>query len=148
MHDQVGGEQDQQTRSLQPRNLGRRACLDRRPSHNHSRKMAPRRFATVLPPLSSPRASLSSASHSIVDVILKDLKICTRRIQAALSSHRAELQVLEKLYYKGNNQHRTALFWRRVSDIRRCGRRVDEIQLQEVVERLRQSFWGEAAQQK
>ena len=34
--------------------------------------------------------------------------------------------MLERLYYKGKNQHRTALFWQRVAEMRKFGERVDE----------------------
>lgn len=110
--------------------------------------MAARRFVDIPAPVASPRQTLAPDLYAIIDSILKDLKICARRLQAAFTSHQAELRVLERLYSKGNNQHRTALFWRRVADVRRCGRRVDETKLPELVDRFRLSFWGETAQQK
>ena len=79
--------------------------------------------------------------HHNVDGIIKNLKICTRRMQTVLASHQTELRVLEKLHYKGNNQHRTALFWRRVVDIRRCGRRIAEFGAEELATKVRLSFW-------
>ncbi|KAF9805501.1 hypothetical protein IEO21_09014 [Rhodonia placenta] len=105
--------------------------------------MAARRHQ-VPPPLScSPRSALDSASHQDVDSILKQFRSCTRRLQIALSSHRLELQVLERLYYKGKNQHRTALFWRRVVEIRRYGDRLQKMDAFNLVENIRLSFWGD-----
>ncbi|RDX56858.1 hypothetical protein OH76DRAFT_1336277 [Lentinus brumalis] len=91
----------------------------------------------------SPRPSLGSEKFFAIDSVLKQLKACSRRLQAALASHRTELQVLERLYYKGKNQHRTALFWQRVAEMRKFGERVDEMHMDDVVESLRLSFWGE-----
>ncbi|KAI0807095.1 hypothetical protein C8Q74DRAFT_1362639 [Fomes fomentarius] len=105
--------------------------------------MVPRRH--VLPPslVCSPRTSLQTEKRPAVDAVLKQLRACSRRLQAVLSSCRTELQVLERLYYKGKNQHRTALFWQRVAEMRKLGERVDEMHIDDVVESLRLSFWGE-----
>ncbi|KAI8998704.1 hypothetical protein BD414DRAFT_475826 [Trametes punicea] len=104
---------------------------------------APRRH--VRPPSleCTPRASFDAGITSTIDAALKQLKACSRRLQAALTSHRTELQVLERLYYKGKNQHRTALFWQRVAEMRRFGERVDEMHIGDVVESLRLAFWGD-----
>ncbi|KAI0831229.1 hypothetical protein BC628DRAFT_1352838 [Trametes gibbosa] len=97
------------------------------------------------PPLfaCSPRALLGTQSTPIIDGVLKQLKACSRRLQAALACHRTELQVLERLYYKGKNQHRAALFWQRVAEMRKFGGRVDEMHMDDVVESLRLAFWGD-----
>ncbi|KAH9901312.1 hypothetical protein C8Q73DRAFT_677453 [Cubamyces lactineus] len=103
----------------------------------------PRR-QTHPPPLNClPRATVDSANTPTIDAVLKQLKSATRRLQAALASHRTELQVLERLYYKGKNQHRTALFWQRVAEMRKYGERVDEMHIDDVVESLRLAFWGD-----
>lgn len=104
--------------------------------------MAARRAFNISPPNISPRNSMDPSNHPAVDSVLKDLKQCARRLQAALASQHVELQVLEMLYYKGNNQHRTALFWRRVSDMRRFGRRLEGANLHALVDGVRMSFWG------
>ncbi|TFY67272.1 hypothetical protein EVJ58_g1733 [Rhodofomes roseus] len=109
--------------------------------------MHPRRVALPPPVAYSSKASLDAAAQSDINGILKQLKACTRRLQTAYASHALELQVLERLYYKGKNQHRTALFWRSVVEIRRYGARVEEMELYGLVERMRVSFWGEAALQ-
>ncbi|KAI0664883.1 hypothetical protein C8Q70DRAFT_17782 [Cubamyces menziesii] len=103
----------------------------------------PRRH-THPPPLNClPRATVDTAYTPTIDAVLKQLKSSTRRLQAALASHRTELQVLERLYYKGKNQHRTALFWQRVAEMRKYGERVDEMHIDDVVESLRLAFWGD-----
>ncbi|KAI0341705.1 hypothetical protein BDW22DRAFT_264895 [Trametopsis cervina] len=104
--------------------------------------MAGRRVFVLAPPNISPRDSLAADKHSAVDGILKELKQCTRRLQTALASQHVDLQVLERLYYKGNNQHRTALFWRRVAEIRRLGRRLESADVHGLIESLRVSFWA------
>lgn len=110
--------------------------------------MPARRTLTISPPNTSPRNSLAASDHATVDTVLKNLKQCTRHLQSALETQHLELQVLEKLYYKGNNQHRTALFWRRVSDIRRFGRRLEGADLHGLVEGVRISFWSSEARTK
>ncbi|EMD38531.1 hypothetical protein CERSUDRAFT_48567 [Gelatoporia subvermispora B] len=110
--------------------------------------MGPRRFQPPPPLVYSTRSSIDSEKHSDVDAALKQLKTCTRRLQAALSAHRTELQVLERLYYKGKNQHRQALFWRRVEETRKYGERLNGMAMHELVEALRLSFWGDAWREK
>ncbi|KAG0707809.1 hypothetical protein DFH29DRAFT_1053465 [Suillus ampliporus] len=90
----------------------------------------------------SPRASLENSSHSAVDGILKDLKAYSRRLHAALATYQDEMQVLERLYYRSKNQHRAALFFKRVSEIRRYGWRLLEVNMPEDVHLLRASFYG------
>lgn len=110
--------------------------------------MAARRVALSPPVIYLPKASLDLAAQSGINPILKQLKSCTRRLQTALAAHALELRVLERLYYKGKNQHRTALFWRNVAEMRRYGERVEGMGLYDLVERMRVAFWGEAALQK
>ncbi|KAG2157060.1 hypothetical protein DEU56DRAFT_762864 [Suillus clintonianus] len=90
----------------------------------------------------SQRASLENSLHPTVDSILKDLKTCSRRLQAALASYQDEMQVLERLYYRSKNQHRAALFFKRISEIRRYGWRLLEVNMTEDVHILRASFYG------
>ncbi|KAJ7685142.1 hypothetical protein DFH06DRAFT_1157583 [Mycena polygramma] len=91
--------------------------------------------------------SLDSALHPNVDAALKQLKSCARGLQPVLSTFSDELQILHRLYYKGKNQHRPALFWRRVTEMRRYGDRVEELSLLSLVDSLRFSFFGEELQQ-
>lgn len=108
--------------------------------------MGPRRFVDPPEPQLSPRTSLDSDTHSRIDSILKQLRTCTRHLQSVLSLHRTEIQILERLYYKGKNQHRTALFWQRVVEMRRYGDRIDGMGMHDLLENLRLSFWGQPSQ--
>ncbi|EKM55403.1 uncharacterized protein PHACADRAFT_208922 [Phanerochaete carnosa HHB-10118-sp] len=107
--------------------------------------MAAPRHVPLPEPVCSPKTTLDATRQAGIDKILKDLKSCTRRLQAAFASHQVELQILEKLYYKGNNQHRSALFWRRVSDVRRFGKRLESIKIHEHLGTLRFAFWGDSS---
>ena len=89
------------------------------------------------------RSSLPQSHHSRVDATLKDLKLLSKRLHSALSSYESELKVLERIYYKSKNQHRSALFWRRITETRRYGRRIQQINLRLFVDGLRMSFFRE-----
>ncbi|KAF9264719.1 hypothetical protein L218DRAFT_199493 [Marasmius fiardii PR-910] len=91
----------------------------------------------------SERTSLPLPHHSKVDSILKDLKSLSKRLHTTLSGYETELKVLERIYYKSKNQHRSALFWRRVIETRRYGRRIEQIELGDFVNTLRMSFYRE-----
>jgi len=88
-----------------------------------------------------PRSSIQ-VQHKDVDILLKELKSCVRRLLTAMGSYTNEMRVLERLYYKNKNQHRTSLFFKRVSEIRRYGNRLVELKLPERIELLRASFFG------
>lgn len=109
---------------------------------HHQTRMNARRGRTSPPISFSPRASLATCSHSTVDGLLKDLKAYSRRLQAALASYQDEMHVLERLYYKSKNQHRMALFFKRVSEIRRYGWRLLEVNISDYMRLLRASFYG------
>lgn len=89
-----------------------------------------------------------SGPPSAIDAALKTLKTSSRQLQTFLAAFRDEMQTLERLYYKGKNQHRAALFWRRVSEVRRYGERFNRAELAELVEGFRRSFWGPVELQK
>lgn len=89
-----------------------------------------------------PRSSVQVHLHKDVDILLKELKSCVRRLLTAMGSYTNEMRVLERLYYKNKNQHRTSLFFKRVSEIRRYGNRLVELKLPERIELLRASFFG------
>ncbi|KAJ7470720.1 hypothetical protein FB451DRAFT_349692 [Mycena latifolia] len=121
---------------------GRRFLLTNRamPSSIRRSRQAPPLSRTV-------KASLEPNLHPNIDAALKDLKICARRLQPVLATFSDELQILHRLYYKGKNQHRPALFWRRVAEMRRYADRVEELSLLSLVDSLRYSFFGEDLQQ-
>ncbi|KAL0071444.1 hypothetical protein AAF712_001301 [Marasmius tenuissimus] len=89
------------------------------------------------------RADLPQSHHPRVDAALKDLKRLSKRLHSALSTYESELKVLERIYYKSKNQHRSALFWRRITETRRYGRRVEQTDLRTFVDALRLSFFRE-----
>ena len=92
------------------------------------------------------RSSIDRSQHSLVDAQLKNLKFLTRKFQSALTSHATELQLLQRLIYKNKNQHRGALFWRNVIEIRRCSEQVDKQKLNESLSALRNSFFPSTSQ--
>lgn len=97
---------------------------------------------------STPRGSFDESRHILIDASLKDLKLCSRRLQTAIGAFGEECQILERVYYKGKNQHRGALFWRRVVEIRRYCDRVRGLHIDNIVDVLRCSFFGEGAFEK
>lgn len=90
-----------------------------------------------------PRTSLDHTKHASVDTVLKDLKLCARCLQTSLKAQLNEARILERLYYKGKNQHRGALFWRRVVEMRRFCNRVDDMHIDVVVDDFHYSFFDE-----
>ncbi|KZT26242.1 hypothetical protein NEOLEDRAFT_1063278 [Neolentinus lepideus HHB14362 ss-1] len=104
--------------------------------------MAPRRFRRTPEVICSPRSFLESSACDAVDAALKDLKNCGRKLQSLLVSHGDEVRLLERLYYKGKNQHRSALFWNRLEEVRKYGKRLQELELLNLFELLRCSFFG------
>ncbi|KAF9069670.1 hypothetical protein BDP27DRAFT_1325173 [Rhodocollybia butyracea] len=92
--------------------------------------------------LLSERGSLDKFHHSNVDSVLKDLKPLSRRLFTMTMALEDETQILDRLHYKNRNQHRSALFSRRVNELRRYSHRVEELQLYHLVDDLRQSFFG------
>lgn len=94
------------------------------------------------------RSDASSDIYSKVDGILKDLRTYSRRFGVATTALQDELRVLERLYYKGRNQHRSAIFWRKVVEIRKFVHRLVEIDVHNCVNSLRYSFYGDHVQNK
>ncbi|SRR6266404_4214333 len=88
------------------------------------------------------RASLDSSKHPSVDAFLKSLKLHTRKLSVLLSQHATELAVLERIYYINNNQHRAAIFWKRVVEARRYSRRLKSCDVSSLISDLRVSFYG------
>ncbi|KAG6832379.1 hypothetical protein H0H92_002647 [Tricholoma furcatifolium] len=110
--------------------------------------MSFKRNTNLLRPSPSPRSCLKASSHVSIDSILKDLKNLSRRLNVAIVAFKDEYKLLERLYYKGKNQHRLSLYWRRVSEIRRLCHRLDETRVDYTVDMLRRSFFDLEAQTK
>jgi len=92
-----------------------------------------------------PRASIHASQHPVVDSQLKLLKLLTRRLQSVANIHEAELLILHRLFYKNKNQHRSAVFWRNVSEIRRYSQHVVSLKLLDNLQSLHLIFHGSAA---
>ena len=90
----------------------------------------------------SPRSSLDSQIHSTIDVLLKENKLASRELRKILTSFRLELELLDRLFYKNKNQHLSALFWRKVTEMRRFGHKLDRYEPGVLVEDTRRWFWG------
>ncbi|PBK96809.1 hypothetical protein ARMGADRAFT_924633 [Armillaria gallica] len=88
-----------------------------------------------------PRDTLDQALHFSVDSALKNLKKCRNQFKTILATFQDELHILERLYYKGKNQHRSALFWKRVAETRRYGSRLNELDLVKLVDGMQHSFF-------
>lgn len=73
-----------------------------------------------------PREYLCPAVQATTDTILKSLKKSKRQCRANLNALSDELEILERLYYKGKNQHSSSLVWKRITEARRYAQRVRE----------------------
>ena len=89
-----------------------------------------------------PRSSLDPKFHSTIDGVLKELKSASRDLQKNFASFRLELELLDRLFYKNKNQHRGALFWRKVTEMRRFGHKLDNHRPDGLAEDARRWFWG------
>lgn len=96
----------------------------------------------------APRSSLDSRIHSAIDGVLKEFKAASRELQKIFASFRLELELLDRLFSKNKNQHRGAVFWRKVAEMRRFGRKLDNNKPDGLVEDSRRWFWGPLDQQK
>ncbi len=110
-------------------------------SHAVARTVHLALMAPTHPPAA--RASLDSSKHPVINVFLKSLKSHTRTLSALFAQHATELAVLERIYYLNNNQHRPALFWKRVIEARRYSRRLRSLDVHSLVDSLRRSFYGD-----
>jgi hypothetical protein len=110
--------------------------------------MAIRRTMGAPPITYTPKLELDMNLHTDVELHLKRLKMASRLVRDQLSLCRTEARILERLYYKSKNQHRSAVFWDRVSEVRRYTARLVDMGLVDVLDTLRVSFYGEAAQRK
>jgi hypothetical protein len=113
-------------------------------------RSASRPKRTVAPPKAeyTPKAQLAEGLHSRVEAQLKRLKLVSRELRHHIAAFESEARILERVYYKGKNQHRSAVFWQRLVEIRKYATRLTDVHVDEIVERLRASFFGEAAQVK
>lgn len=88
------------------------------------------------------RQSLNQSQHAGIDSILKDSKLHGRRFRTARETFTDELRILDRLYYKNKNQHRAALFWKRVVEMKRFAQRLRDTLQNDNLEDLKASFFG------
>ncbi|KAL1717502.1 hypothetical protein EV715DRAFT_292187 [Schizophyllum commune] len=101
-----------------------------------------RREAKPPKPVLSVRSQVDKDLHPSVDTALRDLKKFSRRLHVTFDAFSEELQVLDRVFYKGKNQHRSALFFRRVADMRKFSQRIAEYNAPQIVDSCRCSFFG------
>ncbi|KAL5529062.1 hypothetical protein ACEPAG_5036 [Sanghuangporus baumii] len=87
------------------------------------------------------RTDIDASLCPRIDACLKAARQCVQQVAPFESCLQDEMRILERLYYKGVNQHRSALFWRRVKEVRRLGRRMLEVRLLGLLDDLRYSFY-------
>lgn len=92
-----------------------------------------------------PKSTIHASQHRVVDSQLKSLKLVTRRLQSVTKILETEVLILHRLFYKNKNQHRTALFWRNICEIRRYSQRIVSLKLLDNLQSLRVMFHGSAA---
>ena len=90
-----------------------------------------------------PRSETDPNIHSRVDEALKRFKVASKRIQLAAAAFAEEGRLLERLYYKSKNQHRSALFFQRIEQVRRIARRITAQNLPLLVDGFRNAFYQE-----
>jgi hypothetical protein len=105
--------------------------------------MSPRPLAISFP-LSSlvSKSAVDPSTYAYTDLALKRLKSVSRRLSATLASFQDESRLLERLYYKGKNQHKISLFWRYIEEVRRLCNRLVAVDLMGVVTRVRHAFYN------
>lgn len=102
-----------------------------------------RPLAISFPPSSlTPKIDIDPSTHAYVDLALKRLKAVSRRLSATLTSFQDESRLLERLFYKGKNQHKVSLFWRHLEEIRRLCSCLVVVDLMTVVTRVRHAFYN------
>lgn len=87
------------------------------------------------------RTEVNSSQYGVIDLSLKQFKICAQHLSTTMTSLTEESRLLERIYYKNKNQQRSSLFWKKVQEIRRFLLRILELKLEQSVEDLRYSFY-------
>ncbi|KAG9097969.1 hypothetical protein FRC06_006958 [Ceratobasidium sp. 370] len=100
-----------------------------------------RRFHFIASDNYRPRSNVDipSVSH-----LLKALKTSNKHVRANQKLLLTELHLLERVYYKGKNQHGLSLFWRSVVSTRRMASRIYEVNAPRLLEILASMFHEEA----
>jgi hypothetical protein len=91
------------------------------------------------------RSTLDHTLTSLVDDTLKVLRTTSRRLAKTFAVHATEARILSRLHYKGNNQYRNTMFWKRVVECKRVAERIERLDPKNVVEPLREIFYSTGA---
>ncbi|QRW00052.1 hypothetical protein RhiJN_28070 [Ceratobasidium sp. AG-Ba] len=102
--------------------------------------MPQRRFRFIASDNYTPRSNTDVPS---IGQLLKKLKTSNRDIRSSQKQLGAEIHLLERVYYKGKNQHGLSLFWRNVVATRRMASRVHEVNIPRLLEILAGMFHDE-----
>ncbi|CAE6517692.1 unnamed protein product [Rhizoctonia solani] len=102
--------------------------------------MPQRRFRLVASADYRPRDNLDIPA---ITQLLKQLKSGNKNARSSQKLLFAEMHVLERVYYKGKNQHGLSLFWRSVVSVRRMSKRIYETNLPGLLETLGGMFHEE-----
>ncbi|KAF8610087.1 hypothetical protein BDV93DRAFT_549938 [Ceratobasidium sp. AG-I] len=103
--------------------------------------MPRRQFRLVASDDYKPRSNLDIPS---VGHLLKSLKSGHKNVRSSQNQLFAEMHILERVYYKGKNQHGLALFWRSVVSVRRMASRIHETNIPGLLEVLASLFHEES----
>jgi len=99
-------------------------------------------------PQSRTRTHLDASVTTHIDKSLKSLKRCSKRLAASCELFSSEYALLERMYYKGKNQHRAAIFWKRVVEVRRYAARLNLLGFSGLLNAYQNSFFDPAAGEK
>ncbi|CEL51743.1 hypothetical protein RSOLAG1IB_00278 [Rhizoctonia solani AG-1 IB] len=102
--------------------------------------MPQRRFRLVASADYRPRDNIDVPA---VAQLLKQLKSGHKNARNSQKLLFTEMHILERVYYKGNNQHGLSLFWRSVVSVRRMSARIYETNLPGLLEALGSMFHEE-----
>ncbi|KAG8713732.1 hypothetical protein FRC08_012889 [Ceratobasidium sp. 394] len=100
-----------------------------------------RRFHFIASDNYRPRSNVDIPS---VDHLFKTLKSSNKNVRSNQKQLLTELHLLERVYYKGKNQHGLSLFWRSVVSTRRMASRIYEVNTPRLLEILASMFHEEA----
>jgi hypothetical protein len=110
--------------------------------------MRTKRSVSAPAPYYALKADAEFSLHSAIEAQLKKLKLVCRQLREQFTMLDLEARVVERLYYKNKNQHRSATFWHRFVEMRRYTGRLNGLGLPDVLDDLRASFYGPIAQRK
>ncbi|CAE6465355.1 unnamed protein product [Rhizoctonia solani] len=102
--------------------------------------MPPRRFRLLASADFKPRDNLDIPAAT---QLLKQLKYAHKNGRASQKLLFTEMHLLERVYYKGKNQHGLSLFWKSVVSVRRISTRIYETNLPGLLEALGGMFHEE-----